>query len=923
MFRNVKISLYFVLLLFFIAFKTSSQTIQWQNTIGGNDTDWADFIELTTDGNYISGGYSYSNISRDKTENSRGASDFWLFKIDDISGSILWQKTIGGNSTDYLIKAKETIDGGFILGGYSSSGISGEKSENSRGYDDYWVVKLDANRNVVWDKTYGGTGVDRLTSIIQTDDGGYLMGGTSDSNISGEKSENSRGDIDMWVIKINSSGTIMWQKTFGGSAADLVESMLQTPNGDFILAGSSHSNISGDKTENSRGSGDYWVLKINSSGSIIWQKTIGGDNGDYAKSIVKTADGHYMIGGTSFSNISGDKNQNTISYSDDVWLIKLNDNGEQLWQKNIGANNTDTFSQIRTTSDNGYILGIMSYSGISGAKTEPSKGDRDYWIVKLDSNGNFEWDKTVGGSSLDQPQSIVESKDGGYVTVGWSRSDISGDKTENKSGLQDFWVVKIKTCTQNPTASSNSPVCEAETLELKASGGTNYSWIGPNGFTSTVQNPTITNAVASNSGEYSCLITGTGGCDDIKKINVVIRNTPAPTAEANQSFCSGSNPTLATIQVTGNSIKWYDSASIGSLLPTTTNLQDGKTYYASQTVNTCEGPRLGVTVSIVNTPLAPTQNTNLVFCKNENATLDNIQISGQNLKWYSSNIAAGILPSNTLLENNTTYYVSQTIGCESDRTPILVQVNDTPLPTANGNQQFCIDENATIATIAITGTAVKWYDSQTNGTLLLETVLLQDGMYYASQTLNNCESERLAVSVKIQDTPIPIADSPQAFCIQKNTLVKDIGITGQNIKWFENTSSTLVLSESTPLENGYTYYATQTVNNCESYRIPVTISILEATDKDCINLVDELPFPKFFTPNNDGYNDTWTVDYAYLAPNSSIRIFDRYGKFIKELSKNTSWDGSYIGNDLPASDYWFTVTAVNGKEYRGHFSLKR
>lgn len=131
------------------------------------------------------------------------------------------------------------------------------------------------------------------------------------------------------------------------------------------------------------------------------------------------------------------------------------------------------------------------------------------------------------------------------------------------------------------------------------------------------------------------------------------------------------------------------------------------------------------------------------------------------------------------------------------------------------------------------------------------------------------------------------------------------------------------MSETTVLQNGITYYASQTINNCESDKIPITINILEATQGDCINFVDELPFPKFFTPNNDGYNDTWTIDFAYLKPNTGIKIFDRYGKFIKELNSNTSWDGTYLGTNEPASDYWFAATRLNGKEYRGHFSLKR
>ncbi|WP_426484173.1 T9SS type B sorting domain-containing protein [Flavobacterium sp. 2] len=414
------------------------------------------------------------------------------------------------------------------------------------------------------------------------------------------------------------------------------------------------------------------------------------------------------------------------------------------------------------------------------------------------------------------------------------------------------------------------------------------------------------------------------GCEsDRTPVIVTIQNTLAPTANANQSFCTSQNPTIANIQITGTSVKWYDALTNGSLLAGTTNLVNGKTYYASQTINNCEGPRFGITVSVVNTPSAPTANATQSFCKNENATLNTIQISGQNIKWFDTAMSASTLPNTTLLENNRTYYASQTVGCESDRTPVLVHVYDTTLPTGNNSQLFCIDENATIANLVVTGTNIKWYDLATNGTVLPKTTLLQSKTYYATQTLNNCESERFAVTVKIQDTQNPIADSPQTFCIQQKAKISDINISGENIKWFESPTSTISLSESTLLENGITYFASETINDCESERISVAISLLEATAGNCINLVEELPFPKFFTPNGDGYNDYWTIDFEYLAPNTGIKIFNRYGKFIKELNNNGFWDGNYLGQQQPASDYWFIVTKLNGKEFKGHFSLKR
>jgi gliding motility-associated-like protein len=403
-----------------------------------------------------------------------------------------------------------------------------------------------------------------------------------------------------------------------------------------------------------------------------------------------------------------------------------------------------------------------------------------------------------------------------------------------------------------------------------------------------------------------------------------IQNTFIPIANTNQTFCSNQNPTIAAIQVTGTDIKWYDTSSNGSSIAATTNLINGTTYYATQTINNCENPRLGITVSIVNTPASPTANAFQSFCKNENATLSSIQISGQNIKWYDSSISTVTLPNDRLLVNNTTYYASQTIGCESSRIPILIRIQDTPLPLAKSNQQFCIYENPLLSNLTISGTAIKWYDTQVSGNILSNTTPLQNGKtYFATQTINGCESERLAVTPTIQDTAPPTAEAIQSFCVQKNAKISDISILGQNINWFDSLTSSISLPESTLLTNRITYYASQTVNNCESNKISILITILDATNDECINLVDELPYPKFFTPNNDNFNDTWTIDFNYLEPNSSIRIFDRYGKLVKELRNNDSWDGTYLGYMHPASDYWFTVIRKNGSEFKSHFSLKR
>lgn len=482
-------------------------------------------------------------------------------------------------------------------------------------------------------------------------------------------------------------------------------------------------------------------------------------------------------------------------------------------------------------------------------------------------------------------------------------------------------LIPFTNFTPKPTAATPQTFCIQQNAALNSisATGQNIKW-----YDALTAGTLLSNTAVLQNGKIYYASQTINSCESERTpVTINIQNTLVPAGNTNQTFCSSQNPTIANIQVTGTAIKWYDAVNNGSLLAQTASLQNGKTYYASQTINSCEGPRFGVTVSIVNTPAAPAGNASQAFCKSEKATLSTIQISGQNIKWYDSNTSAAVMPNTALLENNKTYFASQTIGCESDRTPILIQVNDTPAPTGNSSQQFCIDDNAVIANLNIIGTAVKWYDAVANGNLLSSTMLLQNGTYYASQTLNNCESGRFPIIVKIQDTQSPTADSPQTFCIQKNAKISDIDIMGENIKWYDSSTSSVSLTGSTLLADGITYYASQTADNCESDRIPIVINILAATTGDCINYVEVLPYPKFFTPNSDGFNDTWTIDFAYLAPNTGIRIFDRYGKLITVLSENSSWDGNYSNQPLPSTDYWFTVTRKNGKEFRAHFSLKR
>ncbi len=431
--------------IFFFILTGTAQEIQWQNTIGGSGVDILYSIQQTTDGGYILGGNSDSPISGDKVESCVAGTDFWIMKVDS-AGVIQWQNTIGGNGHDYLSSILQSTDGGFILGGWSNSGAFGDKTENSNGSYDYWIVKLDSMGVIQWQNTIGGGDWDQLSTLIQTTDGGYILGGWSESNVSGDKTENNigpDGTPDYWVVKVDSFGVIQWQNTIGGSGYDILVSVQQTSDGGYILGGSSRSNISGDKTENSIGDLDYWIVKTDSLGVIQWQNTIGGSGNDQLFSIQQTGDGGYILGGHSYSNISGDKTENSIGSYNDYWIVKTDSLGNIQWQNTIGGSDLDQLYSLQQTIDGGYIGGGYSYSNISGDKTENSNGNNDYWIVKTDSLGNIQWQNTVGGSGDDRLYSLQQTGDGDYILGGWSWSNISGDKTENSNGGWDYWIIKL------------------------------------------------------------------------------------------------------------------------------------------------------------------------------------------------------------------------------------------------------------------------------------------------------------------------------------------------------------------------------------------------------------------------------------------------------------------------------------------------
>ena len=390
--------------------------IQWQKSLGGSGADYGKSIQPTSDGGYIVGGYSLSNDGN--VTGNHGNSDYWVVKLDAV-GTIQWQKSLGGSSGDLAFSVETTPDGGYLVAGYTFS-TNGDVTMNNGG-SDYWVVKLDATGSIQWQKSLGGSGYEEAYSIQITSDGGCILAGKSnstDGNVSGN-----HGGYDYWIVKLDASGNIQWQKSLGGSGEDVAYAIQTTTDGGYIVAGYTYS-INGNVTGN-HGGYDYWIVKLDASGNIQWQKALGGTAGDAAFAIQTNSDGSCILAGSTYSN-NGNVTGNHGGY--DYWVVKLDATGIIQWQKTLGGTNYDQALSIQSTSDGGSV--VAGYTQSNDGNVTGYHGGTDYWVVKLDDAGTLQWQKALGGSAGNIADAIKTTLDGGYVLTGNS-SSTDGDVTGN------------------------------------------------------------------------------------------------------------------------------------------------------------------------------------------------------------------------------------------------------------------------------------------------------------------------------------------------------------------------------------------------------------------------------------------------------------------------------------------------------------
>ena len=374
-FQLVIIFVFLVLISFYCVGYTAGDILTWDKTFGGIEADMANSIIQTEDGGYAMAGYTWSK--------GAGRQDFWVVKLYE-DGSIEWDRTFGGSEADVIYSIIQTKDRGYAVAGKTRSIASGEKA---------WVIKLNTRGNKVWDNTFAKRTDDEIFSIIQTNDGGYAVCGYTGAK--------DWGEVDSWVIKLDENVNIAWDKIFGGIGWDETNTILQTEDGGYVVFGFVQSKNEGRE--------DAWIAKLDENGEIIWDKVFGGSQNEEVFSGIKTTDGGYAVCGYTESKGAG-------GY--DAWIAKLDENGEIVWDKAFGGIEAEVANSIIQTGDGGYVL--AGYTWSEGA------GREDAWVIKLDENGEIVWDKTFGGSDEDVARCIIQAEDGGYVLAGYTESKGAG-----------------------------------------------------------------------------------------------------------------------------------------------------------------------------------------------------------------------------------------------------------------------------------------------------------------------------------------------------------------------------------------------------------------------------------------------------------------------------------------------------------------
>ncbi|WP_299180851.1 gliding motility-associated C-terminal domain-containing protein, partial [uncultured Chryseobacterium sp.] len=737
----------------------------WGSYAGGYGDDYGKIkTDIQSTGYLFGGTNSTINFATSGThqQNVAGSSDAFLMKITK-NGQKVWGTYYGFNQNDFF----NDVDFDENLNIYTGGTV-----QRGAGNEDIVVVKFNSNGGLVFQKELVSSWLDKLYTVSYNQNHVYIGGDAMSSdfptvNAFQPTKATPGGMTDGILASLDAmTGNVDWATYFGKADGSTSIFQIMSSSGDLeIIAATRSQNIPMINPFQSNFSGitDGLYLKFSKTGNSLLRSSYYGNTG---QDVVRQ--------GRIVNNIlilPGEYSTSSSNAQPGIWRVNL--------ITNAITKSYFTFQYMTQLMSYTDLAGNIFFSGLASVNQTDIATPNAYmtttgpyvkaFMIKYDANDVKQWGTFYGGNGGTQLGVVTKDNEDYIYFTGMSSNNTTGIATPGTFQQQgghpsnDIFIAKFKDCTSAVTITSNSPVCINSIIQLNAtSGAATYNWTGPNGFTSTQQNPTIPNATAAHSGVYTCQITGLGDCDGSFVVNVVVGDTVAPV------------PDSATLpDITGNCntvVSTFPTATdncAGTITATTTDplsYTTSGTHVIHWTYNDGNGNTTTQNQNVIISPVAlpTTANLQQTFCATSQPKISDIQITGQNIKWYDA--GGNVLAMTTPLTNGQTYYATQTVnGCESGQRAINITVNTTPKPTGNTTQDFCASSDPKLSSLAVAGTALQYYDGA--GNILPSTTALVHGQtYYVTQTLNGCESEKLAIAVTLSTNNVPAHNYSETFC---------------------------------------------------------------------------------------------------------------------------------------------------------------
>jgi gliding motility-associated-like protein len=544
----------FLLIIVIPETKAQQYALEWQKAYDWDSQmitgDQAFDIQATNDNGYILAGRTDLNLLWD----AKGR----ITKLNS-AGIMEWDKIFGDNTaTCYLNSIRQTQDGGYIaLGSMTAVNGASGMANGWHGSYDLFVLKLDASGNVQWHKCLGGSSSEEPGAIRQTADGGYIISACTSSD-DGDVPNHHHFDIndqwsDIWLVKLNASGNIIWQNTYGGSSEENAGAIEILQDGSYIVCGNTSSN-DGDVSGNHSISTDGWVIKVNATGALLWQKCLGSASEERLFDIKPTSDNGFIVAGYNAGN-GGDVTGFHGGYYDG-WVVKLNGSGSVEWQKTIGGGGREMAGSVRQLPNGSYV--VAGEGDSQDGDVPAAFGQRDVWTCYLSGNGDITNTQSFGGpdnegylsgwTAMFLGVTIIATHDNGLAIAATTQSANMQGFVDNS----DFYVVKLKGGCDTSITVSDTVICNNNpflvTLNSSVTGGDSYRWVN------SVPGPTITVVLP---GTYFCnVLTGCNFHTDT--IHVLLPAAlPQSLGLADINACNGSDFIIGNKErVTGIQYLW-------------------------------------------------------------------------------------------------------------------------------------------------------------------------------------------------------------------------------------------------------------------------------------------------------------------------------------------------------------------------------